>query len=1000
MGHPRGAAALAGRERDLALLTGALETVRLGRMSVVVLSGEAGVGKTRLVEELAAVADREGAFVLVGGALDLAESPPFWPVVSALRRLLRSPLPEDVRAALWPWADELDELLLPVPRTGRHTDQVLTLELLRSIIAELAACRPVVLAIEDLQWVDRSTRDLLVYLVSDLAREPVLLVATHRVDGPAGGDPVGVLIGELLRHRQVTCHEVAPLTRPAVASLVRNMAPDAGDDLVELVWQRSAGNAFIAEETLRAALSGDPEAIPTTLRDLVLGRVAALGPAAQAVVRAIAVCDGPLPHRLLAQVVAIPEADLLAALRESVDAGVVKVDQDGEGYRLRHGLMTDVVLAELLPGERLDLHRRYAQALGEARDLPGIDARIAHHWHRAGDPDRAFAAAVAAAAAADRLRGYAEAHDHWLRAARLGAGSAVRAELTTAACIERAAEAAHLAGDHDQAIALIGELIDDAGLQPGGPETRRTGARLHGCSGRMLLAAGRSAEAVAAFRQAVALLEDDTAASVRAEVLGGYAAALRHTGALTASREVAEEALSYAREAGIASAQVRALAELGFALAYADEREAGRAALCTALEVADRAGEPTGLARAHLNLAELLSGPLNELEEGVRAALAGAERVSELGLARTAGVALLSNAANGLFRLGEWDRAGAVLAEARALAPTGAAAVELLLARARLLIGRGRFAAAEDDLEAGDALSAGSAGPRYRMPLLTLRAGLDMWRGRPDRALEHVGAALHIVEQGSDDVWIVAPLVWHGARARAELRRLGMPAAPAGITAQLRRHADELARRAAATTPAVCEVVLGYVEMCAAEDGRAEGRSDPEAWRRVAEFWTARRHPYPAAYAQLKRAEALFAQRSRSAAGSDALHAAERVARWMGAAPFLAEIAELAACARVPLAGDAAEAGDADPPGDGHAAAEPPDDELATLTAREREVLAELAAGLTNREIARRLFISEKTVGVHVSRIYQKLGVRTRVQASGVFLRAGRPPRVRGDDYT
>lgn len=963
-------------------------------MSAVVLSGEAGVGKTRLVEELVDIAARDGAVILLGGALDIAASPPFWPVVSALRRLLRSPRQDEVRAALAPLADELDELLLPAARAERYTEQVRTLELLRHVIAELAARWPVVLAIEDLQWVDRSTRDLLVYLVSDLAREPVLLVATHRVDGRARGDGVGTLLTELLRHRQVTCHEVAPLTRLAVTGLVRDAVPGASAGLVELVWQRCAGNPFIAEQTLLAAVGGDPEAIPGTLRDLVLDRVARLTPGAQAVVRAIAVCDGPLPHRLLTAVAAGPEAELLAALREGVDAGVVAVDQRGEGYRLRHGLMTDVVAAELLPGERVDLHRRYAEALEGARDLPGIDARLAHHWHRAGDTGRAFVATVAAARAADRLRGYSEAHDHWLRAARLGGALPAPDGLTPVACIERAAEAAHLAGDHDQAIALIGELLDDAATRSDDPTTDRTVARLHGRRGQVLLAAGRSAEAVAEFRQAVALLPDD-AARDRAEVLSGYSAALRHTGALAASRQVGEEALAQARQAGVASAEARALADVGFSLAYMENREAGRAALRTALEVAERAGEAADIARAHLNLAELLSGPLNELEQGVRVALAGAERVGVLGLARTEGVALLSHAANGLFRLGDWDRAGTVLQEAWTLAPTGSAAVELRLARARLLIGRGEFAAAEDDLEAGNVLSAGSAGPRYRLPLLTLRAGLDMWRGRPDRALEHIGEALDIVEQGSDDVWVVAPLVWHGARARAELRRLALPAAAPEVTSRLRRHADELARRAEGTAPAVRDIVLGFVEMCAAEDCRAEGRSDPEAWRRIAEIWTRRRHPYPTAYAHLKHAEALFAQRSRSAAGATALHAAERVARAMGAVPFLAEIVELAGHARVPLSADAPGCAPRGRVADGGGTAGPVLDELAVLTAREREVLVELAAGLTNREIARRLFISEKTVGVHVGHVYHKLGVRTRVQASAVFLRARVRPGAR-----
>jgi DNA-binding CsgD family transcriptional regulator len=775
-------------------------------------------------------------------------------------------------------------------------------------------------------------------------------------------------------------------------------------DLVELVWNRSRGNAFIAEETLGAALDGDPTGLPTTLRELVLSRVERLSAPALRAVRAIGLCDGPLPHRLLDAVLnsgavlnaGAPEdgAWLLDALREGVDAGVVVVDGpvvDGvvDGYRLRHGLMTDVVVGELLPGERMDLHRRYATALESpwAREVPGVDARLAHHWHGAGDRDRAATAAVAAAETADRVRGYAEAHRHWLRAARL-AGELAAPPVPRATCLERAAEAAHLAGDADQAVALLAERLGllDA---PGSSADDLDAALLHARTGRYLVAAGRGVEAAEAFGRAVAALPDTGADRQRAEVLGGYASALWTAGDFAGAHGAAERALALARRLGLAVEETRALATLGFSLAYRQDPEAGEAALRESIAVAERAGEPLGIGRAYRSLAELLSGPLNELDRGIAIARAGTERVRELGLTRSAGAGLLSVAANGLFRLGRWDEADATIDEAWELAPSGAEALELRLARARLHIGRGRFDAAEDDLEAVDVLSAATAGPRYRLPLLTLQAGLAMWRDRPDLALDHVAAGLDVVEQGSDDVWLVAPLVWHGARARAELTRLGMRRADDGIDARLRRHTDELARSATSAAPAVRDVVLGFVEMCAAEDGRAAQRSDPQAWGRVAEIWRARGQPYPAAYAQLRRAEALLAARAQSAAAAQALREAWQVARGMGATPFLAEIVDLAERARVRL--DAPEA--ADPP-----APAAPDDELAALTARELEVLTELAGGHTNREIAQRLFISEKTVGVHVTRIYAKIGVHSRVQASAVLFRAR--PHLRLADQT
>jgi DNA-binding CsgD family transcriptional regulator len=269
--------------------------------------------------------------------------------------------------------------------------------------------------------------------------------------------------------------------------------------------------------------------------------------------------------------------------------------------------------------------------------------------------------------------------------------------------------------------------------------------------------------------------------------------------------------------------------------------------------------------------------------------------------------------------------------------------------------------------------------------------------GRPDLALEHVSAGLDVVERGSDDLWVVAPLVWHGARARAELASRGMRAADAAVTERLRRHAADLSRRAAAAVPGIREVVRTFVAISAAEDSRVDGPPDPDAWAEVASIWTALKQPYPTAYAWLRQAEAAFAVRTRSAAGAEALRHADEAASAMGAAPLLAEIRELAAHARVSLH-DPPDLPDPPAPRDApvletavpapHHAADP----LDALTGRELEVLDELAGGLTNREIAGRLFISEKTVGVHVGRIYHKLGVRGRVQATSLYRRA-RPAR-------
>jgi hypothetical protein len=289
-----------------------------------------------LVQELVGRAEGAGAIVLVGGASDIAESPPFWPVASALRALLRSPRGAEVRQLLAPWSDQLDELVLrsavPAPLA-----RVQTLELLHRVVLRLATASALLLVVEDVQWADRSTLDLIAYLVANLADERLLLVGTYRTEPGAETTSTATaartVIRELTRHRQVRSIEVAPLRRDAVAELVRAEAPGR-PDLVDLIWNRSAGNAFIAEETLRAALEGDPTGLPSTLRELVLSRVERLSAPALRTVRAVALCEGPLPHRLL-ETVLDGEPWLLDALREGVDAGVVVVDPAADGYRLR-----------------------------------------------------------------------------------------------------------------------------------------------------------------------------------------------------------------------------------------------------------------------------------------------------------------------------------------------------------------------------------------------------------------------------------------------------------------------------------------------------------------------------------------------------------------------------------------------------------------------------------------------------------------------------------------
>lgn len=1004
-----------GRVSHLQTLRAALRDVERGATGAVFVTGESGVGKTRLVTVASEEMRRAGAVVLSGACLDIGDALPLHPLRQALRRFPPEPGPGrgPGPAGMAP-TDAVRDLLavLDGEATGPDGGGAL-LERLSRGLGALASGRVLVLIVDDLQWADRTTRQLLLYLLAGLSDIRLLLLGTARAETLHGTDPLRLLLVELRRLRSAQVLELPPLDHAETAQLAASiLGQPLEPDAAELVWARSGGNPFVVEELARDARDGRTGP-SDTLREMVLARVDALPQPARTAVTAVAAAVEPVAHGLLLEVLNLTEEQLIQAARTAVEQRILVAGEDG--YRFHHRLIKEVLEPNLLPGERVGLHRRYAEAIAAKPDAELQHARLAHHWRLAGEPALALPAAVAAAEEAERLSGFAEAFEHWSVALELAR------ELPEAQCPggdatplwQRAAEAAHRCGEHDRALALLEQL---ARGRPDPPPP----SWLHIRRARYLAAVGRPAEAEAEYERALAdgactPQEKSTAAAHSAELLLQLG---RHADAGTRARE----ALALARDVDDSvSATVLAAAALGFSQAYLNDPAAGVTAVRDALQTAERSGSPVDIARAHLHLAELLTGPLNELEEGVAVARQGADRAEQLGLGRTYGTRLASVAANGLFRVGRWGEAEEVIAAALRHRPSGADAVELLLARCRLRIGYGDLDASERDLESIDTLLAAGGGARHVLPLLTLRAGLAMWRGRHAEARRAVQQGLDLAERRSDDVWLQAPLVWHGLRAEAEAHASGNVEPDPEAVARLRRTAERMARSSATATGPVRDTVTGYRELCAAEISRLEGSSDPAAWARAAEAWTRSNHPYPAAYARLRQADALFAQRTRNAEAASALREAYRTARRLGARPFTEEIQTLAARARVTL-GEAQAGPGPQPPArrgdapadtagpalsaDGATPASPaavspaqasrpaPDerrpDELAALTDRERQVLAYVADGETNRSIAERLFISERTVGVHVSRILAKLGVRSRVQASMVYQRQRR----------
>jgi DNA-binding CsgD family transcriptional regulator/tetratricopeptide (TPR) repeat protein len=988
----------------------ALDRAAEGRGGAMIVSGEAGVGKTRLLTEFVA-ARCTGATVLVGACLALADgAPPYWPVVDAIRGLRRpEEAPALARIAAPGMADvagggalgqrpagtgALEAPAQAVSPTGtgnaepvaQAQDQVF--EPVLRTIEQATAMGPVLLVVEDLHWSDRSTRDLLTFLAGNLRRHPFLFLGTYRSDALVPGHALHLWLAELVRGAGAELLELGRLSREEVTrQLAGILGAPPRPDIADAIWARSGGNAFFAEELLAAMVAGQ-EDLPPTLRQVLMARIGNLSPTASTMLTMVATAGTPVRHELLAALGRLSDEDLIRAIRECVDQQDLLVEPRGDGYTFRHSLLREAVEEQLLPAERIALHRACARALTADRSLAygSPAAELAWHWYAAGDHARAVHASVEAAVAAQTSFGYAEACAHLERALQLRE-SGQTPDLPGAPPVDvlelrmRAAECANLAGDHAKAAALARTAAGSLG--PG--TTPGSAALVWERLGRYLWDSGASEDALGAYERAVELVAADRETQVAARVLGAQASALMLAGRYAESHRRAQEALDIARHTGARREEAQVLAVLGFDLAYFGD-PAGVALLHDARRIAEEDADPDGVARAYVHLTTLLSEPLNRLEEAVVVAEEGLARVQAMGLARFHGAALQAMIVNTLFRLGRWEESDRRVQEAFDAKPAGTAAMDLHLARAKISMARGEFVATAADLEAVRTLSARAIDPRFIVPVLTLEAGLALWEHRLDDARDAVAAGLARLTV-SQEVWFAAPLAWHGLRAEADraasarARRGTQELDAARATAAaLMDHLRHLKGRLDPSAAAVHRAADIYTAMCEGEWSRLEGASSAEIWEDVAATWDTMSQPYPAAYARWRLAEALLARRARSGPATEALRWAHATAQRLGADPLRREVEDLATRAGISV----------EEPAELPTAAAPPTVEAELgLTRREVEVLRLVALGRTNREVASTLFISEKTAGVHVSNILRKLDLRSRVEAGAYAHRVG-----------
>jgi predicted ATPase len=330
-----------GRIEELKVLEAAWVRAADAEPAVVLLGGEAGVGKTRLVAELTARCAGDRTQVLAGGCVPAVEAGlPYAPIVEALRGLLADLGADTLRGLIGPSWPELARL---VPGLGEVESTTppgqdgpsRVFELLLGLLRRLTEQAPRLVVVEDLHWADRSTRDLVAFLARNLRRERILLVVTYRSD-ETGRARLGPYLAELDRSGRVDRIELPRFQRAEVmAQLAGILRAAPAGELLDVVFARAEGNAFFTEELLAAVRAGSRE-LPMTLQELLGGRVEELSHRAQEVLGAAAVAGRRVPHRLLAVVAAPDDSQLDAALRQAVAHQLLVTRPDQDGYEFRH----------------------------------------------------------------------------------------------------------------------------------------------------------------------------------------------------------------------------------------------------------------------------------------------------------------------------------------------------------------------------------------------------------------------------------------------------------------------------------------------------------------------------------------------------------------------------------------------------------------------------------------------------------------------------------------
>jgi DNA-binding CsgD family transcriptional regulator/tetratricopeptide (TPR) repeat protein len=985
---------LIGRDAELERLRTAVRVVRDSDRCVVLVSGEAGIGKSRLLAELGrSVGDDppsgRSVALLVGGCVDVGGTLAYLPIIELLdgaRQLstATSDAATAVRHALDGSTTTDTPADTPAEITSAPAARAASFLRIRDLLAAVATGRDVVAVVDDLQWADRSTLDVVLFLARRLVGTGVLLVLAYRSDDLNRRHPLRPVLADLERQGTLDHIRLESLSAPEVRAQIAGITGAEPDRArLDRVVRLADGNPFHVEELLSIE---DDRQLPPSMRGVLEARLDQLDDETRRVVDRAAVIGRDFDGVLLKRISADVGYDVGAGLRQAVDARILLTTDDGRHFRFRHALLHEAAYEDLTSDERIEAHRRLAQVL---TDHPELDNRTpvvavadrARHWQAAGSAPDAFVTLLEAARSAAAATAWAES-----RAAYEGAlelwdridDPVSMARSTRSEILEHAAEICWQEGDARRALGLNRRAQAE-------PDVIADPLRLGRLASREAWLLDDLGDLVGegdAAQRAAALIPADPPSLDRAAALSRLGLYAARQDRVHDSIALFEEAV---RTAQLAGSDTDVAASVGLTMAWIElgEVDRPRDAILRLDSMLPGIDEHVAWSMVTTWTPWAWLG-MGDYERAIEYAERLLTDARNRGLESGVGLWCLAPRAIGEFWLGRWDDADGTIARQVDFVWGIDAAVYLRCVAAQICAGRSdpdRATALADE-----AIEIARTGFPGRIVVTRVTAAWVALLGdHPDVALEQIRQA-----------WAIAQS-WEGLVTRSLVLWVGLWAA-ADVAARARARGDQAGARVAtefgselrvAAVTAIRESGIAplpatsgprlVLQMAVAEAARLELRDDAAEWEALADRFE-RLGDLPRTFlARQHQAEAALRDRAGRPAAVVAIEAALAVADAMGASRFRERAIAVARAARLKLESDA------------HPVAVSTTHAMAPwgLSRREREVLTLLADGRTNRQIADVLFISEKTASVHVTHIMTKLGVARRTEAALIAVRAG-----------